>query len=42
VRFKILINMKFLYFILYYTVTKGEVLCGHVMAAIIAVFNCGV
>lgn len=41
-RFKILMNMKCLYFILYYTVTKGKVMCVHVMDAILITVNCGV
>ena len=39
-RFKILMNMKCLYFILHYAVTKGKVMCGHVMAAILIAVNC--
>lgn len=41
-RYKILMNMKCLYSTLYYTVTKGKVMCGHVMAAISIAVNCGV
>jgi len=42
VRFKILMTMKCLYFILYCTVTKGKVMCGHVMVAVLIAVNCGV
>lgn len=41
-RFKILMNMKCLYFILYCTVTMGKVMCGYVTAAILIAVNCGV
>lgn len=34
--------MNCVYFILYYSVTKGRVMCGHVMGAILAAVNCGV